>query len=294
MAEAIAGKQMRKIVRKAAITGACGNLGRKLVESFAASAWCSEVVALDIRPFEGATDKIVWAQVDLADRFDRRWLDAIHDVDAIVHFAARRFCSDAAWDDAGPSIDMTLNVNAAALAAGVSRLVFASSHQVMVGYSEDSRLMTPGSLTVDLPPKPGTKVWTSDSDVLLPNPYAVSKLAGERICREWALGSDGRLETICVRIGRCQPGANRPETLDAAQDSDAVRGHAWFRNLWLSNRDFVHLFERAVRGRSDKWPAPAIIVNGMSNNRGMLWDLRPTKRLLGYAPRDDASVAKLD
>jgi nucleoside-diphosphate-sugar epimerase len=295
---------MGRPVRRVAVTGACGNLGRKLVESFAASAWCSEVVALDIRPFEGAKGKIVWAQADLANRLDQRWLDAIHDVDAIVHFAARRPYLDATWEDTCPSIDMTLNLSAAALEAGVGRFVFASSSQVMGGYNEDSNRMAPGSLTVDLPPKPGTKVLTPDGGVLHPYPYAVSKLAGERICRERALASGGRLETVCVRIGWCQPGANRPETLnavcdprvanDASGDPEAVRDLAWFRNMWLSNRDFAHLFARAVRAKPDKWPSPAIIVNGTSDNRGMLWDLKSTKRLLGYAPSDDASAAAAD
>jgi hypothetical protein len=35
------------------------------------------------------------------------------------------------------------------------------------------------------------------------------------------------------------------------------------------------------------WPAGYLLVNGMSNNRGMKWSLEATRRWLGYAPVDD-------
>ena len=57
--------------------------------------------------------------------------------------------------------------------------------------------------------------------------------------------------------------------------------------MWLSNRDFVQLFERAISAPTDTWPGPSIVVNGMSNNRGMAWSLEETRRYLGYEPQDD-------
>ena len=36
-------------------------------------------------------------------------------------------------------------------------------------------------------------------------------------------------------------------------------------------------------------PAPFVVVNGMSNNAGMPWDLDGTRRLVGYEPLDDVT-----
>jgi len=57
----------------------------------------------------------------------------------------------------------------------------------------------------------------------------------------------------------------------------------------LSDRDFVHLFERAVNADASGWPAPAIVVNGMAGNSGMAWSLEETRRYLGYQPVDDVT-----
>ncbi len=61
--------------------------------------------------------------------------------------------------------------------------------------------------------------------------------------------------------------------------------------MWLSNRDFAHLFERAVNADASEWPAPAIVVNGMSANTGMTWSLDETRRYLGYQPLDDVTLS---
>ena len=110
------------------------------------------------------------------------------------------------------------------------------------------------------------------------------------------------LTTVAVRIGWCQPGDNRPETLNATgmpgaehsgeMDAEAARDLAWFRNMWLSNRDFAQLFERAICADAGGWPEPAIIVNGMSNNDRMVWDIAQTARLLGYQPVDNVSAGE--
>jgi hypothetical protein len=35
--------------------------------------------------------------------------------------------------------------------------------------------------------------------------------------------------------------------------------------------------------------APFVVVNGMSANTGMRWDIEGTRRLVGYEPRDDVT-----
>ena len=142
-----------------------------------------------------------------------------------------------------------------------------------------------------MPPRPGTLV-TSESVSAAPPAYAVAKLMGERVCAGKASGSG--LTTVSLRIGWCQPGDNHPSTISSsgipgsAGDPDAERDLAWFRGMWLSNRDFVEAVTCAIRADATRWPAPAIVVNAMSNNAGMPWDLAATRALIGYVPGDDA------
>jgi hypothetical protein len=56
--------------------------------------------------------------------------------------------------------------------------------------------------------------------------------------------------------------------------------------MWLSNRDYCHLMERCLLA---DLPGPFAVVNGMSANTGMRWDLDATRRLLGYEPQDDVT-----
>jgi uronate dehydrogenase len=82
-----------------------------------------------------------------------------------------------------------------------------------------------------------------------------------------------------VRIGWVRPGENR------AQDVPVERG-PWFRLMWLSNRDLCQLMEKCVTAD------PAIrfaVVNGMSANTSMRWDIEHARRLVGYEPQDDVT-----
>ena len=57
--------------------------------------------------------------------------------------------------------------------------------------------------------------------------------------------------------------------------------------MWLSNPDFLALMEAALLAPAGGWPAPGIVVNGMSANAGMAWDIAATRRLLGYESRSN-------
>jgi hypothetical protein len=102
---------------------------------------------------------------------------------------------------------------------------------------------------------------------------------GERLGRSLALAFD--IDFIALRLGWIQSGDNRPDTLP----------DEWARAMWLSNRDMVRLFECAVE--ADLGEELFVVVNGMSNNRGMRWDISRTADVLGYSPEDDAYMEEL-
>jgi hypothetical protein len=52
--------------------------------------------------------------------------------------------------------------------------------------------------------------------------------------------------------------------------------------MWLSNRDLCQAMERAVLAEHVGFA----VLNLMSDNPGMRWDIETTKRTIGYAPDD--------
>lgn len=284
--------------KRIAVTGAGGNLGSKLITAFESSTWCHSIVAIDHalpdRGFPG-TSKVKAVQADLTDRRDRRWIAAIDQADVIIHLAAQNPYPTASWDDSTASFDMTLNLLGAAGTAALSRFVFISSNHVMGGYKDAVPAVGPGMLTEALAPRPGTRTVDANGKVSDSPAYAVHKLMGERLCRERAFGSEGRLTTVSLRVGWCQPGENLPSTLNATgvpgesvpdSNVEAARAYRWFRGMWLSNGDLVRIVERACLADASSWSSPAIVINAMSANEDMVWSLENACRYLGYTPRD--------
>ncbi len=191
---------------------------------------------------------------------DDDWITHFHGVDTVVHLAANPD-ADAGWEELiGPNLDVLANVFNAAALAGVERVIFASSNHVMGEYRDRDD----EPITVDREPAPD-------------GPYGVAKLAGERMGRSLARAFD--LTFIAIRLGWIQEGSNRPETLP----------DDWSRKLWLSNTDLIRLFDCAVEAEIED--RSFVVVNGMSRNHGMRWDLSDAAELLGYLPVDDAFAA---
>jgi len=248
------------------ITGAQGNIGQKLQAHLQGR---FTLKLLD-KNAGGNADVIV---VDLS-RWNDRLVDLFRGVDAVVHLAADPNESRSWGEIIPPNFDALINVFAAATKANVPRLVFASSNHVMGGYKDAE-----GKgrwLTTDLDPKPGTHFeWTpgrlSDS-----TPYAATKLFGERLGYCYTQSTSG--VCIALRIGWVNAaGENRPEDLPA----DAP---TWFKRMWLSTRDMCQLVERAIT--VEQPPHSFHVVNGMSDNAGMVWDIDHTRQVLGYIPQD--------
>lgn len=249
-----------KLPKHILITGAAGNLGFKLARALTGRC---ELTLLDRAESAGVHS------VDLS-RWDAHWPALFRGVDAVVHLAGNPVAYHDWPELVGPNIDAMLNMFEAAARERVKRVVFASSNHVMGGYQE-----IPGiSITESLPPRPGLRYF-ADGAERFSGAYAASKLIGERTSRHFAEARG--LEVIAVRIGWVWRGQNEPSQLPAERGD-------WFRNMWLSDRDFVHLMERCL---SAAMPMPFVIINGMSANTGMRWDLKMARDLFDYQPQDD-------
>lgn len=196
--------------------------------------------------------------------------DKLEGIDAVVHLAGDPVAYHD-WDQlTGPNIDAVLNVFEATARARAKRLIFASSNHVMGGYQDGE----PFPITTSLPPKPGLR-YVADGADRFSGPYAAAKLFGERLGQQYAMTRG--LEVIAVRIGWVWRGTNEPSQLPPE------RGE-WFRKMWLSDRDFLHLMDCCLTAELRE---PFVTVNGMSNNSGMRWNLTGTEEAIGYRPQDD-------
>ncbi len=242
------------MARTVLITGAGGNIGRKLSAHFAGLGWTLR--KLDVAA--GGDPEVM--QCDLA-AWDAGWVAQFAGVDAVIHLAGDPR-PGAPWASIQPlNIDLLLNVYEAAARQGAKRLIFASSNWTMAG-----RRFGNETLTTGLEPYPV-------------NPYGVSKLIGERLGRSY--WERWGLSVICFRIGYNQRGENRP--------GPHMGWGAWGQEMWLSDRDMCDAFEKAVLAGPEVGFA---VLNLMSDNPGMRWDIETTKRTIGYAPRDGAAAVR--
>lgn len=236
------------MTKTVAITGATGNIGAKLRRHFMQLGWTLRL--LDVRdggdPAILASDLTVW---------DERWVAQLAGVDAVILLAGDPSPASPWRSITQLNIDLTLNVYEAAARGGAKRVVFASSNWTMAGHRFGE-----GDLPTDRDPYPV-------------NPYGASKLFGERLGRSYS--ERWGMSAICFRIGYCQRGENLPGPHMGWGD--------WGQAMWLSDRDLAQGFEKAVTAPDSVRFA---VLNLMSANPGMRWDLEPARKLIGYAPQD--------
>lgn len=220
-------------VRAVAVTGMKGVIGQVITGSL--SGWetrCVDRPECDVRDYD-------------------QLLAALSGTDAVIHLA---------WDTRENSLSghvepdnhlMTHNVYAAARAAGVTRVVAASSvHADRFWPRRD------GLRRIDDLPVPDS-------------PYGASKLFGEALGR---YAADLGTEVVCVRLG----GVNSADRIPEAQPERAV---------WLSHRDCRALMARALDAPLP--PGRYVALYGVSDNAGRLHDLA---NAIGWSPQDGASA----
>jgi NAD+ dependent glucose-6-phosphate dehydrogenase len=246
------------------ITGAAGNLGGKLRRHLEGR---YNLCLLDRDP--RGDPAIVTADLS---RWDTAWVRLFAGIETVFHLAADP-AAHCLWPDIiAPNIDAMIHAYEAAAQNGVKRFVFASSNHVMGGYKDVPDV----TITPQLPPLPGTR-YVSGGVPRSSAPYGAAKLFGERLGKLYA--EVRGLSVIAVRLGWVWRGDNTPRGLPPDRED-------WFRQMWLSDRDYCRLMECCITADSSLRFA---VVNGMSANTGMRWDLSETKRLLGYEPLDNVA-----
>ena len=240
------------------VTGAAGNIGSNFAR------WARERGKYTLRLTdvndEGLANVAEFGETRAADLSD---LDAVKElcqgVHTVVHMGGNPDPS-ATWDSLlDINIIGTYNVFVGAKAAGVRRVVFASSIHAVSGY----------------PPDVQVKTWepVNPGDV-----YGVTKCFGEALGRYMA--EQEGVSVLALRIGAFQP----PETAAGEGGPDLF-------DYFVSHDDLCRLIECCVDADEGlRWA----ILHGLSENRFKRLDLTDTREKVGYRPQDDAAALNPD
>jgi nucleoside-diphosphate-sugar epimerase len=168
---------------------------------------------------------------------------------------------------------------------GVRRVVIASSNHAADWYEE---LLHVGKMDVVDPDRTPPK-----SD----NFYGWAKLAYEALGFLYATGTQGRkLENVQVRIGAPREiSARRFFPNGPGSDGDAV-GYKRDLGAYISTRDLTQLVVKSIEAPSieDEHGVPFQVFYGISGNARAFWSIVNARRVIGYAPEDDAELRFAD
>ncbi len=231
------------------VTGSAGRIGRAVVRELKARG--HRVRGFDRVPSPGADESLVG---DLANGA------AVHaaasGATALVHLAATPDDDDFFSQLLPNNIIGVYHVMEAARAAGIRRVVLASSGQVVWW----QRFNGPLPIRVDDPPTP--RSW-----------YACAKLFAEGAGRAFAEGHG--MSVIAARLGWC------PRTPAHAQE---LADHEIGPDLYLSPHDAGRFFACAVEAPLDL--RFAVVFAFSKPIHKTYHDPVPARELLGYEPRD--------
>ena len=247
----LAGARRCALTTTVVLTGSSGAVGRHLVAALERSRW--RLRLFDRVPFPGPTDPT--DEVVVAELEDEAALRAaLGGADAVVHLAGLSTTAYAWSDYQRVNVDGTRRVLEAALAAGCSRVVLASSHHV----TGRTPLSASTRLAEDDPFRPDTD-------------YGASKAAAETLGR---LYHDRHgLEVVCLRIG-------------SFRERPTEWRHRW---SWLSPGDLTRVVEASLDA-----PSPGfVVVWAVSANRDAITSSAGAEAI-GYRPLDDAADYGVD
>jgi nucleoside-diphosphate-sugar epimerase len=235
--------------RRVLVTGSAGRVGQAAVRELKARGHF--VRGLDLAPTPGVDDFLVSDITDAA-MVGR----AVDGIDTLIHLAAIPDDDDFLTKLLPNNVVGVYHVFEAARLAGVRRLILGSSGQVVWF----QRFSGPLPIAVDAPPTP--RAW-----------YAVAKVFLEAAGRSYA-ESHG-MSVIAARLGWCP---RTPEHCDELARTD------WGPDVYLSPGDAGRFFACAVEAPSDL--RFAVLYACSRPVTCEVYDLKPSKDLLVYEPRD--------
>ena len=235
------------------VTGATGKIGRMVVPRLAAlDRW-------ELRSGHRRTDPAEVAHLPnpVYCRLDdpASLAAACAGVDVILHLAADSWAPEQFADTVPNNLLGPHYLAEAALAAGVGRIVFASTNHTMLNWITQSHQSAPE----DAEPRPD-------------NLYGVTKVYGEALGRYYA-ECRGLASFSSLRIGRSQP-----------HDSPALRRNWHGLHMWLSDRDCCQLLSLCIDCELTGYHC----FNAISGNTRARLPIDRARLLLGYQPEDDA------
>ena len=192
---------------------------------------------------------------------------AIEGMDVVVHMAADASGRGGYESVLNNNIIGTRNVFEACRLAGVKRVIFASSNQVVFGYRDTEPYASMFKLRFDEVDTSAIQPIRHDQPTRPLNDYAASKVYGEGLAHLYANVHD--MSSIVLRIGW------------VTHDDEPL--HPAARFTWCSKRDVVQLVMKSIE-------APASlrfdVFFGQSNNPYNLVDIEHPRCVLGYEPQD--------
>jgi nucleoside-diphosphate-sugar epimerase len=192
---------------------------------------------------------------------------AFKDVDTVVHLAAAAGDHQAPEDIMRSNVVGTYHVFEAARAAGVTRVIFASSGATVSGWEREAPL---SHLVAGRYDEAGKITRLTHETPLRPSGlYGASKIWGEALGRHYA-DAHG-MSVICLRIGRVKTEDRPTTTRDVA--------------VWCSQRDIVRMLEACMEA------PPSVrfdVFYVVSNLRHGYRDVEHARNVLGWTPVDSA------
>lgn len=244
---------------KLLITGASGLIGGVLCNALSDR---YEITALNRSDVPGVRT----IRADIADATSI--VEAFQTQDYVVHLAAKS-ALEYTWDEIlYPNVIGTYNVFKAAVTAGVSRVLFASSGSITVGWEQEEpyRSIVRGQYD-DVPPS-----WPMITHEKPPRPYGLygcSKLWGEGLARHFS--DTTRTSFVCLRIGEVVP-ENKPTNTRRF-------------SMWCSHRDLIQMVERCLAAPDSlRFDTFYVVSDNKWNYRG----INHAREIVGYAPQDNA------
>ena len=231
------------------VTGSSGRIGRATVKELLARG--HKVRGFDLTPTVGLADMVCGDLTNVA-----AVQQAMQGVTSLIHLAATPD-DDEFYNRIVPNnIVGVYNVLESAKAAGVKRMILASSGQVVW----NGRLVGPWPIGVDVPITP--RYW-----------YAAGKAFLEAAGRAFADAFG--ISVIAVRFGWC------PRTKEQVAEIAATD---WAQDVYLSSNDAGRFFACAVEAPG---PIPFAILYATSRPVKILrYDLEIAKKLIGYVPSE--------